>query len=56
MYRKQDKNESIYSFLFLFSGTLHADNRWANMADVLPWDQREIQSAVQSLSNIDAGR
>ena len=39
MYRKKDKNQlSIYNFILPFSGTLHADNRWVKMADIMPWD------------------
>jgi hypothetical protein len=42
MYRKPDRNQlSLDKFFLPFGGHLSADNRWAKMAELLPWDMIE---------------
>jgi hypothetical protein len=42
MYRKPDRNQlSLDKFFLPFGGHLSSDNRWAKMADLLPWDMIE---------------
>jgi len=42
MYRKPDRAQMRLEEIFLpFGGTLSADNRWAEMAKLIPWDMDE---------------
>jgi hypothetical protein len=42
MYRKPDRNQlSLDKFFLPFGGRLSADNRWAKIAELLPWDMIE---------------
>ena len=39
MYQKKDRNQiTIDDFVLPFGGKLSADNRWVEMAKLMPWD------------------
>lgn len=41
MYRKPDPQITIDDFILPFSGKLSADNRWVQLAKIIPWDELE---------------
>src|SRR5574344_2127471 len=45
MYRKPSLQMTIDDFILPFSGSLSADNRWAKLAKLIPWDEFEEEYA-----------
>ncbi|TLM97903.1 MAG: transposase [Actinobacteria bacterium] len=45
MYRKPDPQITIDDFILPFSGKLSAENRWVQLAKVIPWDEIEKEYA-----------
>ena len=45
MYRKKDNQQTIEDFILPFEGKLKADNRWVEMAEIVPWDEIEQEYA-----------
>jgi IS5 family transposase len=42
MYRRESSHQlSFEDFFLLFGGKLSGDNRWINLADLIPWDDLE---------------
>ena len=41
MYRKPSRQMTLNDFILPFSGKLNADNRWVQLARIIPWDQIE---------------
>jgi len=48
MYRFKPRHQlSLEDFFLPFGGKLSGDNRWINLADVIPWDELEDDYAAQ---------
>lgn len=45
MYRKPDPQITIDDFILPFSGKLSAENRWVQLAKIIPWDEIEKEYA-----------
>ena len=45
MYRKPSPQMTIDDFILPFSGSLSADNRWVQLAQIIPWDEIETEYA-----------
>jgi len=45
MYRKPNSQMTIDDFILPFSGKLSAENRWAQLAKIIPWDEIEEEYA-----------
>ena len=45
MYRKKDRQIHMNKFIKPFSGTLNTNNRWVQMAELIPWDEFEDEYA-----------
>ena len=45
MYRKPSPQMTIDDFILPFSGSLSAENRWAQLAKIIPWDEIEKEYA-----------
>lgn len=45
MYRKPSPQMTIDDFILPFSGSLSAENRWVQLAKLIPWDEFETQYA-----------
>jgi len=41
MYRKPSPQLTLDDFILLFSGKLSAENRWVQLAKIIPWDEIE---------------
>lgn len=45
MYRKPKPQLTIDDFILPFSGKLNAENRWVQLAKIIPWDEFEKEYA-----------
>ena len=45
MYRKPSLQKTIDDFILPFSGKLSAENRWVQLAQMIPWDEIEEEYA-----------
>ena len=48
MYRKPNSQMTIDDFILPFSGKLSAENRWAQLAKIIPWDEIEEEYAFMA--------
>jgi len=52
MYRLRDRKiPPLFAELFPFGGRLDPDNRWLRIAEMIPWDELEMEYA-KALSDI----
>jgi hypothetical protein len=42
MYQKPSPQTTIDDFILPFAGKLNAENRWVKLAQIIPWDEKEI--------------
>jgi transposase, IS5 family len=52
LYKKPDDQLSIDDFKLPFEGKLKADNRWVQMAEIIPWNKIENDYAKLFPNNI----
>ncbi|EHL04606.1 hypothetical protein HMPREF0322_04693 [Desulfitobacterium hafniense DP7] len=45
MYRKPSPQLTIDDFVLPFSGKLNPNNRWVQLANIIPWDEFEEEYA-----------
>ena len=49
MYRREHRDQLSFKDFFLpFGGQLSGDNRWINLAELIPWDELEDDYASSS--------
>jgi hypothetical protein len=46
MYRRSSSNQLLFDFHLPFGGKLNAENRWVVLAELIPWDQFELDYAA----------
>ena len=51
MYRKPSPQLTLDDFILPFSGKLSAENRWVQLAKIIPWDEIEKDYAFMFPSN-----
>ncbi len=51
MYRKPSSQMSIEDFVLPFGGCLNENNRWVQLADIIPWDLVEKKYAEPNRSS-----
>jgi hypothetical protein len=55
MYRLEHHHQLSFEDFFLpFGGKLSGDNRWIKLADLIPWDELEDDSASQFCKGVGA--
>ena len=55
MYRREHRHQLSFEDFFLpFGGKLSGDNRWIKLAELIPWDELEVDYAAQFCKGIGA--